>query len=177
MKFLHIEKEQLNALVTNQLNSFFNDGNLVDEALLEKYQEDTIDRLHNCFSHIKKPYFYENGQPIFNHLHGDHYAMYLYLLCNTIWRLDKNEKLASKVFLLNKSLHGIDAFYSLDLPEIFLFVHPIGTILGHAKYSNYFICYQNCTVGSTAEDRIYPVFEKEVALYSGASVIGKCAIG
>ena len=56
MRFLQIDKEQLNSLVTSQLNSFFNDGSLVDGALLKKYQADTIDRLHNCFTHIKKSY-------------------------------------------------------------------------------------------------------------------------
>ena len=176
MKFLHIDKEQLNSLVTSQLNSFFNDGSLVDGALLKKYQADTIDRLHNCFTNIKKPYFFENNKTIFNHLHGDHYAMYLYLLCNTIWKLDKNEKLASKVFLLNKALHGVDAFYGIDLPEIFLFVHPLGTVLGRAKYSDYFVVYQNCNVGAN-EDLIYPTFKGETLLYSKATIIGSCKVG
>ena len=102
--------------------------------------------------------------------------MYLYLLSNTIWKNDGDIACASKIFLLNKTLHGIDVFYSVELPEIFLFVHPIGTILGNAKYSNYFVAYQNCTVGST-EDGIYPSFDEEVALYSGSSVIGNCSIG
>ena len=130
MGFNNIDIEKLNILVLTQLNSFFYDGVEVNKNLLRRYQTHTIDRLYICFKHIKKPYFYENDRAIFNYFNGDHYSMYLYLLCNTIWKLDKNENLASKIFLLNKALHGIDAFYSIDLPEIFLFVHPIGTVLG-----------------------------------------------
>ena len=45
-------------------------------------------------------------------------------------------------FLLNKLLFGIDVFYTVDLPKHYIFVHPIGTILGSgAIYSNYFVVY------------------------------------
>ena len=135
-----------------------------------------MDRLHKCFSFIKKPYFFVNNEVVFNHLHGDHYSMYLYLLSNTVWELDKNENLASKIFLLNKALHGIDAFYRIDLPEIFLFVHPLGTVLGKAKYSDYFVVYQNCNVGAN-QDLIYPTFKGESLLYSKSTIIGNCKIG
>lgn len=176
MRFHHFDKEQLNSLTVSQLNHFFNDGDPVDGVLLKKYQTDAIDRLYSCFIHIKKPYFFENNKVVFNYLHGDHYAMYLYLLCNTIWKLDKNEKLASKIFLLNKALHGVDAFYGVDLPEIFLFVHPLGTVLGRAEYSDYFVVYQNCNVGAN-ENLIYPLFKGETLLYSKATIIGNCKVG
>jgi serine O-acetyltransferase len=173
---LSIAIEELNYLVVNQLNNLFNDGNLIDKDYLMTFQKKALRRLEKAISHTKLKYYYQDNKPFFNHLHSDHYSMYLYLLSNTIWQINQDIQCASKLFLLNKALHGIDVFYSVELPEIFSFVHPVGTVLGHAKYSDYFVVYQNCTVGSTKEG-IYPNFESEIVLYAGARVIGKCNVG
>jgi len=171
-----ISSEELFKYTCNQINSLYNDGRYISFEMLYKYSSDTLDRLSYCFKNIKKPYYFENGFSLFNHLHGDHYAMFLYLLSNTIWKVDKNEQLASKVFLLNKTLHGIDAFYSIELPKIFLFVHPVGSVLGNAKYSNHLVIYQNCSVGAN-EKLVYPTFKGETVLFSKSTVIGDCVIG
>jgi len=170
-----IDKYLLCEYVSKQLNVFFPDNRIVISEDIAKYFDDTIYRLEYCFKNIHRPY-YNQSVLIFNHLHGDHYAMFLYLLSNTVWKADQNEQLASKIFLLNKALHGIDAFYSVELPEIFLFIHPVGTILGKAQYKNYFAVYQNCTVGAS-EDNSYPFFSEEILMYSKSSVIGDCNIG
>ena len=170
-----IDKESLSKYIAMQINNFFPDNLIVQPENISKYIYDACNRLEYCFRHINRPY-YNNGDLKFNHLHGDHYAMFLYLLSNTVWKVDKNEALASKIFLLNKALHGIDAFYSIELPEIFLFIHPVGTILGKAKYENYFAVYQGCTIGAT-EDNKYPSFSEGLIMYSNSSVIGDCNIG
>jgi serine O-acetyltransferase len=175
MKF-SIDLDDLNSLVLNQINVFYNDGHLIKNNELIIYQKEAINRLEKAFIHIRKPYFFVNNECFFDHLHSDHYAMYLYLLSNTIWENNGDIRLASKIFLLNKALHGIDAFYKIKLPEIFIFAHPLGTILGNAKYSNYFAVFHNCTVGGT-DDGKYPKFNGEVILYSGSSVIGDCIVG
>ena len=100
--------------------------------------------------------------------------MFLYYLSNSIWKDTQDDILPSKLFYLNKIMHGLDLFYSVSMPDIFLLVHPVGSVLGNASYSNYFICYQNCTVGSDID---YPLFDEGVVLYAHASVIGKCNIG
>jgi len=171
-----IGKQELASYVKNQLNMFFPDNRVLYESDLTKYLNDVMDRMHYCFKHIHRPYYNINDSLQFNHLHSDHYAMFLYIFSNTVWQIDKDENLASKLFLLNKALHGLDAFYSIELPEIFLFIHPLGTVLGKAQYSNYFAVYQNCTVGAT-EDNHYPTFSEETLLYSRSSVIGNCTIG
>ncbi len=173
---LSLRESDLFEYTINQLNQLFFDGNKIVKNDFNRYIKDTMDRLFLCFKEIKKPYYYINNMTTFNHLHSDHYAMFLYILSNTIWKIDKNEILASKVFLLNKTLHGIDAFYAISLPEIFLFVHPLGTVLGSASYSNYLVVYQNCSVGAT-EELIYPTFEGETILFSKSTVIGNCNIG
>lgn len=170
-----IDKKMLSKYIATQLNNFFPDNLLVQPEDISKYICDAFGRVEYCFKHINRPY-YNNGDLKFDYLHGDHYAMFLYFLSNTVWRVDKNENLASKIFLLNKALHGLDAFYSIELPEIFLFIHPIGTILGKAKYENYFAVYQGCTIGAT-EDNKYPSFSEGLIMYSNSSVIGNCNIG
>lgn len=172
-----IHSSALIQYVRTQLNNFFPEKRTVRDKDIKKSVLIALDRLSLCFSHIKTPYYNKNGQPFFDHLHGDHYSMFLYLLSNTLFKEQPKEtSLASKVFLLNKSMFGIDAFYGIDLPDFFLFVHPIGTILGRATYSNYFLVYQGVTIGATTEG-IYPTFEEKTILYSNSSVIGETHLG
>ena len=66
-------------------------------------------------------------------------------------------------------------FYEVDLPDVFLLVHPIGTILGRGEYSDYLVVYQKCGIGSNHE--IYPTLRKNVTLRPGSSIIGNCKVG
>lgn len=171
---LSLTIEQLIDYSDKQLGLFYPDGCVVSQQL-KQVMPQVIERLDYCFSHIRKKYYFEAGEAMFNHLHSDHYAMYLYLLANEAYRQNALV-LAEKAFLLNKALHGIDAFYAVTLPDIFLFVHPVGTVLGNASYQDYLVVYQNVTVGSDVAG-IYPQFGKGNVLYSKCSVIGDCRLG
>ncbi len=72
-------------------------------------------------------------------------------------------------------MHGLDLFYSVAMPDIFMLVHPLGTILGNATYSDYLVVYQNVTVGAVTT--VYPKFGEGTILYSRAGVIGACESG
>lgn len=172
---LSIPPERLGRYVAAQLDRFFDDGHGIQPVKLEPFMSPALERLARCFKNIKKKYFYENGGWVFDHLHSDHYAMFLYLLGNTLHRQKGDARLAAKLFLLNKALHGLDAFYGIELPETFLFVHPVGTVLGRARYGNYFTVYQNCAVGAEGND--YPTIGEGVILYSRSSVLGRSVIG
>ena len=76
---------------------------------------------------------------------------------------------------MNKALHGLDVYYQVELPDIFSWQHPVGTVLGRARYSNYAFFYQRCTVGGNIE-LDYPTFEEGVVLYGDTAVIGKSHI-
>lgn len=171
---LSLNKDLLAQYLTKQLDNLYPDQVAVSQSIVNILPA-VIERLHYCFSHIHKKYYFEKGDVIFNHLNSDHYAMFLYVVANEAFQRDFIS-LAEKAFLLNKALHGIDAFYSVALPEVFLFVHPIGTILGHAQYGNFFVVYQNVTIGADIEG-IYPVFGEATVLYSKSSVIGRCHLG
>ena len=165
---------QLIDYLSRQFELFYPDAMDVRTGLI-KIMPDVVERLEHCFLHIHKKYYFEQGEAVFNHLNSDHYAMFLYILANTAYRQDFIQ-VAEKAFLLNKALHAIDAFYSITLPDIFLFVHPVGTVLGNANYADFLVVYQNVTVGSDLAG-IYPDFGKANVLYSKSSVIGKCKIG
>jgi serine O-acetyltransferase len=103
--------------------------------------------------------------------------MFLYFLSNTLYKNGVDLSLCEKIFYLNKVLHGIDVFYELELPDIFLFVHPVGTVLGRAQYSDYLLVYQKCTIGSSHDVGDYPILGKYLAIYEGSSILGNCLIG
>jgi len=172
---LSLSKLELVDYLAAQIESFFPDAIPVKRHEIQRHIDTIIQRTEVCFSRINNRYFCDEEGVVFNHLHADQYAMFLYLAANTIFCHDGDIPLCEKIFQLNRCLHGIDAFYEINLPEIFLFVHPIGTILGRAEYSNYFMIYQNCGVGSN--HNTFPIFAEYVSLHPGASVLGNCRIG
>lgn len=53
--------------------------------------------------------------------------------------------------------------------------HPVGSVLGRAKYGDYFEFSQNCTVGNNKG--VYPTIGNHVRMKSGAKIVGDCNIG
>jgi len=167
---------RLAAYVAHQLATFFPDGRGAIAPDLQPHVDAALERTRLCFAGIERKKFREGGRILFNYLHPDHYAMFLYLLANTVARRDRLDPLAFRVYYLNKVLHGLDAYPDTELPEVFQFMHPVGTILGQAAYGNHFCVYQGCSVGSD-EDGVFPHLGDHVILYAGASVIGSSVIG
>lgn len=93
----------------------------------------------------------ENGEACFSHLHSDQYSQFLYFLSNSLWNLSGNTILCSKIINLNKYLNGMFYSYKCRLPEIFLFAHPVGSIIGNASYSDGLVVFQNVTI-NTGDD-------------------------
>jgi len=160
-----------------QVENFFPDGVDVSFSQLEKVVEVSLLKLKRSFVHINSKYYQGNFEKMFDILNGDHYAMLLYNISRHFFIEENNENFASKTFLLNKMLHGIDIFYKVKMPEVFLFGHPLGTVLGNANYGNFFCVYQGCTVGSKTGEYIYPEFGEKTIMYSHSSIIGKCKVG
>jgi len=63
-----------------------------------------------------------------------------------------NKNVCEKIYCLNKCLNAIDIYFEVELPNIFLLVHPLGTVLGKAKYNDFLLVYQQCTVGSNNKE-------------------------
>jgi serine O-acetyltransferase len=167
--------DQLAHLLVRQTDFAFPDGHplRVDEMLptLARVQA----RLEHCFSAINNKYFFDGQHAVFDHLHGDQYAAWLYFVSNQLHRDGAPASWSKKVFLLNKMMHGCDIFYEVDLPSIFLLVHPLGTVLGRGNYQDYFMAYQRCGIGSNHD--VYPSLGRHVTLRPGSAVLGHCEIG
>jgi serine O-acetyltransferase len=162
-------KRDLVEYVDKQLCALFPDRNKPRMALKRNIDE-AMDRTLYSLSHVRLL-----SHQHFNHLHSDVYAQFLYFLSNTIWTNDEDSIAASKLFYLNKALHGINCMYTTQLPDVFLLVHCVGSVLGNAVYSNFFVCCQNVTVGTDRQKQ--PHISEGVYMGPGSSIIGDSHVG
>ncbi len=144
---------------------------LICSVNVEEYVEDSLKRTHNCLGKSKNKYYIVDDFSVY---HTVKYSIYLYYLSNTIY-LSGDVELAEKVYYLNKVLHSVDWFYAIELPEYFGAEHPLGCILGRAKYSNGFFVYQGCTVGGNRG--YYPKIGANVIMHANSTILGNCSIG
>lgn len=165
---------QLATYVQRQFSHFF-----PDEAPVPANFQQLIDRAWErslyCFSKINQKHFCRDHQVFFNHLNGDQYATFLYFLSNEGYQ-NQCQEVYIKSAYLNKALHGIDLFGHIEMPKVFLLVHPVGTIVGRAVFGEKIVIYQGVTIGGKhrADGGIdYPKFSDQTVLYSNATVIGK----
>lgn len=169
-----LSNDTLATYLGRQLSNFFPDRE-VAAAELKPFVDAALERLALCFAGISDKYLPVGREQQFNHRHTDHYAMFLYLVANTVRKMQGNMDLADKTYALNKALHAIDVYHEVELPEVFFFQHPLGTVLGRAQYGNYFMVYQRCTVG--AKDQVYPRIGEGVVMFGGSAILGDCTIG
>ena len=177
---IRISKYELKEYLGKQLDCFFPDkysfqGNDIDRAF-----ELALEKLENCFKYIIFP-AYSNalGQTFFNHLHADQYAQFLYFFSNCLWKISQNSPICDKVIYLNRAINGFYFSYKCELPDIFFFDHPVGSIIGNASYHDYLVVMQGVTI-NTAQDKngeTAPYLGKGLYLATGASVIGNKRIG
>ena len=172
---LDISKKNLSEYIIRQINTFFPDGNDVLISDIASPMDKALDRLSFCFNEVISPRYQKEGQAFFHHLYADHYVMLLWFLSNSTWKETGNKDIASKLYYLNKVLHGLDCMYDTEMPDIFLVFHGVGTMLGKAKYADYFIALHGCTIGSHKGE--YPIIDKGVALTAYSALIGNCEIG
>jgi serine O-acetyltransferase len=166
-----LSQARLSRYTAQQLNTFFPDENPVESSDLAPVLTQVFEKLSRCFSGLGIPYFWKDGEPYFNHLHSEQYAMYLYVLGNTVFQQGMDVQcIAVKSYLLNKALHGLEVFYEIQLPEVFWFAHAIGSVLGRASYGNRIAVMQGCTIGN--KGGVYPIFGERVVLCAGSTVLG-----
>lgn len=156
--------------INKQLENF-----LISNEDVTSYIEETINITLRCFSKNKNKYYKnEFGEVVFSVFHSAQYSIFLYYLANTIYKY-KNKDLANKIYYLNKILNSVDWYYEIELPEYWGVEHPLGSVLGRARYSNGLIVYQGCTVGGNKGK--YPTLGKNVILYSNSTILGDSNIG
>lgn len=164
-------KRLLDYLVT-QLDHLMPDSRPVRPEI-DRHLDQALTRLQHLINGVR---MWPTNE--FDYLHSTQYAIFLYLIANSIWREEKTElarEVCTKLFVLNKTLNGIDCFFEIELPEVFFIGHTVGIVLAKATYGNHLVLYQNSTVGKN--HGIAPVIGDDVVLYPNTSIIGRCQIG
>lgn len=172
---LSLKKQEFQEYVSNQLNHFFPDNKNVSFKQDDLSFNLALERTEYCFKDVILNSYKKNGHTFLNHLHSDQYTVFLWFLSNSVWKETVNDELANKLFYLNKALNGFSCMYDTNLPDIFLILHSVGTVLGKAEYGDYLVVAQGSTVG--AHNGIYPTIGKGVGLLPNSSIIGDSKIG
>ena len=157
----------------HQLSSFFKVSN--EEVELINVKIGIISRCEYCFSRTDNKYYSCEGETYFNPYQSAQYTIFLYYFSNKIYHETTARLLADKLYYLNKVMNGCDLFYEIGLPRFFHLDHPVGSVMGRAKYGEGFSFGQNCTVGNNRG--IYPVLGENVRMCANSSIIGNCNIG
>lgn len=140
-----------------------------------QYIDDALNKAEHCFSYCTNKYYrMDDGRTRFSPLNSAQYCVLLYFLSNIAYK-ENNTKLASAAYLLNKSINAIDLFYEVEMPDIFAVEHPVGTVLGRARYSNRLHVSQGVTIGNN--HGIYPTIGENVTVHFGAAILGNTIIG
>ncbi len=178
-----IPLDKIKKYVIKQINTFFPDESTLEEDDKEFNDAflDAIKRVNYCFHFIKLNGYSSidsNGEKhsYFQHTNSDQYAQFLYFLSNSLWKMYPHRSyICDKLILLNKMLHCCWYTYKVNLPDIFLLGHPVGSVIGHAIYNNFLVILQNVTIG----DRRFTTepIGKFCFLSGGAMIIGCEKIG
>lgn len=167
--------DELRDLLIRQLSALFPiDEKEIDQ--IERLLPCSMAWIEECFSHLSNKYYLKDGGGglRFDPLHGCQWAMLLYRLSREAY-IKECGALPDKLYALIRALSGCDLFYQVQLPDIFTFDHPFGSVIGRADYADYYVFTQGCTVGNN--HGIYPRFGQRVYMLSNSKVIGDCAIG
>jgi serine O-acetyltransferase len=171
---LAITNDEIVSNLLRQLRSFF-DLSVTEINHINKIHNEVLNRLDYCFSQNKNKYYRQGNNAFFNPFHSGQYTVYLYYLSNSIFKSINDTVLAGKIYYLNKIMNGCDLFYEISLPDIFMLDHPVGSVMGRAKYGNNFTFGQNCTVGNNRG--IFPIIGESVILSAYSAILGDCNIG
>lgn len=165
----------LRKMLYKQLESFYLVGE-EERALADLSIEGALAKCEFSFSKTKNKYYHDGSAVKFDPLHGCQWARFLYELSRGIYLSGGGcVSMCDKIYGLIKVMASVDLFYQVDLPDVFMFDHPLGAIMGRASYSNYFTFSQGCTVGNN--NGAYPVFGESVFMLSNSKVIGNCHVG
>jgi serine O-acetyltransferase len=170
-----IPKKAIIKGVIRQLNSFFSIS--ADEiSVIASLSGIVFQRCEYNFLKNENKYYSRNSETYFSPYHSGQYTVFLYYFSNTIFKEEKDYlKLADKIYYLNRTMNGCDLFYEVELPEIFSLDHPLGSVMGRAKFGNYFAFSQTCTVGNN--NNIFPVIGEHVTMSVNSMILGDSKIG
>ena len=171
MKLLDHTRESLVGYLTAQCAAIVPDGReAAFRAAVDAHLDEALQRMHVCINACAP---WRPDQ--FNVLQSSQHCIFLYYLSNTIYRRSGDTAAATRLFLMNKALNGIDLFYEIEMPEVFFIGHSVGIVLAKARYGNRLVLYQSSTVGKNHGEA--PSLGEGVVMYPNTAIIGRCDIG
>jgi serine O-acetyltransferase len=170
MHLVGITRRALRDYIADQLDHFFPDKASGTTDTIERNLDEALARVHRCVDAAR---MWKPGE--FDYLQTSQYMTFLYFLANTIWRNKGDERVCTKLFYLNKALNGIDCFYKIKMPDVWFVGHSVGIVFADAIYGNYFVAYQNSTVGKNHGKA--PLLGDGVVLFPNSAIVGNCTIG
>ena len=173
---LEISTNDLKQLVKNQVRNFFLIREEVENTIIEECVDVALEKVRECFSHLRMKYYSKGTEVYFNPFHGGQYTIFLYHLSRSIYlRYPEHSTLADRVYYLNKSLNSVDLFYQVEMNNVFFLDHPFASVMGRANYGKFFTFAQSCTVGNNKG--IFPKIGDNVRLSASVTLLGDCNIG
>lgn len=178
-----IEKSAILDLVCMQVKNIFT---ITDNEIceIEDSFEDALLKCDDNFQLSGNKYFTRQQDvikvPYFNPFHSVEYMIFLYYLAHLIYKKGSTTPICDKLYYLNKMLNSVDLFYAIELPAHFSAEHPVGSVMGRAKYGDNLYFYQNCTVGGVETkdgSEVYPVLGDNLLMCANSAILGNCHIG
>lgn len=164
----------MSKMLYRQLDSLF----LLEEeerTLVGLHIDGALQKCEFSFSKTRNKYYHEGTVVKFNPLNGCQWARFLYELSREVYLSGGGATVCDKIYALLKVMASVDLYYQVKLPSVFMFDHPLGSVMGRGSYSNYFSFSQGCTVGNN--NGVYPTFGESVFMLSNSKVIGNCRVG
>lgn len=165
-------EERLSQILEKQLNNFFEVGK-IDKLALEQFSIDANNETVALLHRVNNKYCL-NSPPVINTMFSNGYTVFLYKLSNKLYKNNYIET-ASKIYYLNKIMNSVELFYEVEMPQNFFLDHPLGSVMGRAKYGEFFTFSQGCTVGENKG--VYPRIGNFVTMMSNSKIVGKSIIG
>jgi len=167
--------ESIEELVIHQVSNYWTE---IDKSSIISAVPRALYFMEENYRYSPNKRFWDDKDVIFSPYVSVQWMIFLYRLSHELY-LNGEIKSADQVYYLNKIMHSNDWFYAIDLPVHFQCEHPIGSVLGRAKYGDYFFIYQGTTVGGnrTHGELFYPTIGNNVILFANATVLGDTHIG
>lgn len=172
---MKVHSNEIADLLLHQLANYWKE---IDSESISLAVPIALARIEENYTGLPNTRFWTGEEVVFSPYYSVQWMNFLYRVSRVLY-LENKTASADQVYYLNKIMHGNDWFYAVDLPTHFLCEHPLGSVLGRAKYGDYFFVYQGTTVGGNRNNGklYYPEIGKNVILFANATVLGNTRIG
>lgn len=176
-------KELFEQFIDDHLKTVNLTINIIENNILNT----VYSKIYERFKLIKNKYYKnDNGEPVINAYHYSQTILFLQCLShehyiNSLTTIDNNIKqkyidIANRIYYLNTVSGNCDLFYETNYPIKMFCDHPLGSVIGRAKFDEKasLSFAQNCNIGNNKN--IYPVIKGNLVMFPNSSLLGNTTI-